>query len=1054
MAENKTRRAGSTSSHLEEIIREREHLDQILQQDFKKEVTILFTDICGYTEYTDTRGDISARALLMRHNRIVLPLIEKRQGKVLEIIGDAVMASFSDPLAAVKAAMAIQKALYEHNEDVEAADTIHVRIGINIGKALVDDAAVYQGLTGDVANVASRIQSQCGLDQILISRAVYEQVSRSEDTLCLFHGQVRVKGKAQPLEVYRVVWQDEDVVPDGGPNARVHDAVAEKASKQPLKLLELEIAREGDRLKLSAHEQMPGEESTIRHYEEIPVTIDVIQAKYRDMVDTLNKANREGRLSREVLAKLRERGQVLHDELFSLSVKEKLRKTEAEYLILKIDDQLVHIPWELLHDGQQFLCQRFSMGRLVKTRQTVMNGRSRELARPLKMLILADPQGDLKGAYAEGTRIRDDMDRHKDWINASLRSGNITADSIKEKIRNFDFVHFAGHADYNPQNAGDSGWRLTGGSLKAQDVTKMAGTATMPALVFSNACQSARTEEWTLRAYFEDEIFGLANAFLLAGVRHYVGTFWEISDEPSSRFALRFYRNLLSGMTIGEAMRRSRLALIEQYGEETIIWASYVLYGDPTSNYRDQIESPDAHKAPQATRGATPESEVRTREEVIDFADKEAEKKNRAWWSVAASIVFLVAVMLWGYPGFLKEGTIRYERAALAYYDEGNFKEALSVCKILEDKSPKGSLTYLIRANIHLANGELDAAEQGYQKALQGTKGTDVQKAHAFAGLGRIASLRKQPDAALSYYQQATAAAPKSRLGYLSQALLLERRGDYNGALDFFGKAQALVPKDQVLAAVTNETRKKAALAMDKKKQERVDKIIQELLESMKSPSRALPSDGWTSPPLTMWVMDFKVQGYSLQEGQERLLVSGITDQMLQHSRARLVERALFDKLVKELKLGTSKLIDPSTALSLGRILAARLILSGQMVYAGPQVQVSMRLIETETGRIAAAINESFGSAVPASVLTERLSKDLLEKLKSLYPLRGKISEVKGEEIGLNIGEMAGVRIGQRFKVIDGDVTLQVTAIKQDASLAEIVKGKRILHEGHRVEAT
>jgi tetratricopeptide (TPR) repeat protein len=621
-------------------------------------------------------------------------------------------------------------------------------------------------------------------------------------------------------------------------------------------------------------------------------------------------------------------------------------------------------------------------------------------------------------------------------------------------MRNFDIVHFAGHADYNPQNAGESGWRLTGGSLKAKDVTKMAGTATMPALVFSNACQSARTEQWILGEHFEDKIFGLANAFLLAGVRHYAGTFWEISDEPSSRFALEFYRYLLSGMTIGEAMRRSRLALIKQYGEETIIWASYVLYGDPCSNYREQIESPDVQKARETFRGEKTEAEVRTREEVIDFADKEAEKKNRTWWSVAASIVFLVAVILWGYPGFLKEGPTKYERAALAYYDEGNFKEALRVCRILEDKSPKGSLTYLIRANIHLANGELDAAELGYQKALQGTKGTDVQKAHALVGLGRIASLRKKPDKALSYYQKATETAPDSGLGYLSQALLLEGMGNYDEALDLLGKAQALAPADRALAAVTKETREKASIARDEEKRQRIYKMVQELVESMKSPSRAIPSDGWTSPPLTMWVMDFKVQGCPLQEGQERLLVYGMTDQVLRHSRVRLVERALFDKLVEELKLGTSALIERSTALSLGRILAARLILCGQMIYAGPQVQVSMRLIETETGQIAAAINESFGSAVPAAVLTESLSENLLKKLTELYPLRGKVSEVKGEEISLNIGEMAGVSIGQQFVVIGEDATLQVTSVEQDRSFAEIVEGKRILHEGHRVEAT
>lgn len=1052
MAEDKTRKSGSASSNLEKIFQERERLEQVLQREFRKEVTIVFTDICGYTDYIDKRGDINGRALLLKHNRIVLPLVEKHEGKIVEIIGDAVMACFSSPSAAVETSMAIQKCLYEYNLKTEVADRIHVKIGINMGKTLVDEAAAYQGLTGDVANVAARIQSQAGPEQILISKAVYEKVCGSEDFVCRFHGTIQAKGKAQPLEVYRVVWQDETGVLDSEPKLRTHEVAAQKTGEQPLRVFELEIARDGNRLKLSAHEEIPGEESTIRHYDEIPVSMDMIQTKCHEMVETLNKANRKGRVSREVLVKLREIGQVLHDELLSLSVKEKLRKTKAEFLSLKIDDQLVHVPWELLSDGRQFLCQRFNMGRLVKTRQPIVGVRSRVLRRPLRMLILADPEGDLKGAYAEGIQIRDYVDRNKDLINAFLRSGNTTPDSIKEKIRNFDFVHFAGHADYNPQNAPESGWRLTGGNLTAQDITKMAGTATMPALIFSNACQSARTEEWTLKVHFEEGIFGLANAFLLAGVKHYLGTFWEISDEPSSRFAIEFYKNLLSGMTIGEATRRSRQALIKEYSEETIVWASYVLYGDPTSNYGDQIGATEPREESEPARISSSYGEVRTREEAIDFADMEAPRRSRTWWSVAASIVFLVAVMLWGYPGFLREGTIKYERAALAYYNDGNFKEALNVCRILEDKSPEVCLSYLIRGNIFLATGELDAAEAAYQKAIEGTKGIDVQKAHALVGLGRVASLRKQPDAALKYYQQATEIAPQSKPGYLSQALLLEERGDYDKALDLFGKAQALAPQDQTLRAITNETRKKAILAKDQKKQERIDRIVKELLESMKSPSSALPSDGWTSPPLTMWVMDLKVQGYSLQEGQERLLVSGITDQVLQHSRVRLVERALLDKVVEELKLGTSKLIDRRSALSLGKVLAARLILSGQMVYSGPQVQVSMRLIETETGQIAAAINESFGSAVPASVLAERLSKDLLEKLEQLYPLRGKVLEVEGEEIRLNIGQMAGVETGQRFRVVDGNLTLEVTSILQDTSLAKIVKGKGLLQKSLCVE--
>jgi hypothetical protein len=127
-------------------------------------------------------------------------------------------------------------------------------------------------------------------------------------------------------------------------------------------------------------------------------------------------------------------------------------------------------------------------------------------------------------------------------------------------------------------------------------------------------------------------------------------------------------------------------------------------------------------------------------------------------------------------------------------------------------------------------------------------------------------------------------------------------------------------------------------------------------------------------------------------------------------------------------------------------------MLSGQVVYSGPQTQVSIRLIETETGRVTAAITESFGSSVPASILTDKLSGLLLKKLEGLYPLRGKISGVKDKEIVLNIGQKAGVDIGQLFKVVDEDLNLEVIAVHPDTSLAKITAGEGTVTEGLRVE--
>lgn len=827
-----------------------------------------------------------------------------------------------------------------------------------------------------------------------------------------------------------------------------------KKAEQPLKLFELEIAREGDRLNLSAHEQIPGEESTIRRYEKIAVSTAMIETTCREMVDTLNKANSKARVAGEILIRLRGIGQLLYDELFPLSIKEKIGKTKAKYLRLKIDDQLVHIPWELLHDGKEFLCLRFNMGRLVKTRQLFPDTRSRVPISPLKMLILADPESNLKGAYTEGIQIRDLLDSHTDLINVSLRSGDITSNSIKKKIRDFDLVHFAGHADYDPQNPGQSGWRLTHGLLKAQDIIKMAGAGQMPSLIFSNACQSARTEEWRLNADFENKIFGLANAFLLAGIKHYLGTFWEILDEPSSRFGLDFYRYLISGMTTGEAVRQSRQALIKQYGEEMIVWASYVMYGDPASSYTDRIEPDKPRVEPDRTSiASTANRDVRAREKIIDVTEKKGINKKGVWWLTAAAIILLlIALIFWRHPALLRNETQQNARAALAYYTDGNFEKALNLCRILEEKNLNTGLTCLIRGNIHLSKGELNAAETAYKEALQVKRQPYIQKADALVGLGRIAAFQKQPNDALGYYQQAVKAAPESTSGYISQALLLENRGDYDQAVDLLVKARALSPRNTALSAFTKETIKRAMFTKDQKKQERINRTVKELLERMKSPLPASRSDGWTSPPLTMWIMDFDVQGYSVYQGQERLLVSDISERILQHSRTNLVERALLDTLVHELKLGSSNLTDQRSMLSLGRILAARLIISGRMVYSGQDVSVSIRLIETETGQITAVLNESFKTTVSVSLSAKRLSDKLLKKLKQLYPLRGKVLDIKNGEISLNIGEMGGVRKGQQFCVSGGDIILEVTSIQQDKSLARKVKGKGLIQKRDQVE--
>jgi hypothetical protein len=110
-------------------------------------------------------------------------------------------------------------------------------------------------------------------------------------------------------------------------------------------------------------------------------------------------------------------------------------------------------------------------------------------------------------------------------------------------------------------------------------------------------------------------------------------------------------------------------------------------------------------------------------------------------------------------------------------------------------------------------------------------------------------------------------------------------------------------------------------------------------------------------------------------------------------------------------------------------------------------------LIETETGRISVALSETFPSAASTSILAEKLAESLLKKIKEKYPVRGKVKKIEGDNIILNIGQQAGVEIGQQFKDINEEFVLEVVAVQSDESIAKIITDGKRLTEGKRIEA-
>jgi len=137
----------------------------------------------------------------------------------------------------------------------------------------------------------------------------------------------------------------------------------------------------------------------------------------------------------------------------------------------------------------------------------------------------------------------------------------------------YDVMHYAGHALFDPSAPGQSGLLCSDEVLRASDLLALRG---LPALLFFNACESGRLRRAAPRQ--APAGIGLAEAFMQHGVMHYVGTSWPVHDAAASRFAAVFYGRLLGGAPIGAALVEARRAVRTL---PSIDWADYVHYGDP-----------------------------------------------------------------------------------------------------------------------------------------------------------------------------------------------------------------------------------------------------------------------------------------------------------------------------------------------------------------------------------------------------------------------------------------------------------------------------------------
>jgi len=368
------------------------------------------------------------------------------------------------------------------------------------------------------------------------------------------------------------------------------------------------------------------------------------------------------------------------------------------------------------------------------------------------------------------------------------------------------------------------------------------------------------------------------------------------------------------------------------------------------------------------------------------------------------------------------EAILGKEGLAAVQLEKGNNDAALAIAEEIHQKDPENGLVHLLKGNILASQGDQKAALVSYNKALEGKLSSDGQQAEALNQAGRIYSDQGQYDQAESMYERAVNQNPFSSEILTNRGALYEKRGEPQKALALYQEALMVDPDDNVAHLLAKRMMQHLDFKEDMERQKRVDTLVAELTDRFQKGALAgaAGSDAWSSRPMTVAFIGMKTMGGSLlREGMAEVLQQEMGQRLMASGRISVVEREIMDKLLTELKLGSSELADPDTALKLGKLLAARLIVTGALIQVPGGLRLSLRLIDPETSAIKLTYSDEMGPNKNLMTLADETGKILGERIQGIYPLQGKIALVEAEgQVIVNLGKKHGMLPGTEMKII------------------------------------
>ena len=185
-----------------------QEIDQFRRKKSTAVLTILFTDIKGFTKHTEEHGEAYSNKIRHNHDNIIVPIIEREgSGRVIKHIGDAIMAVFSEPSTGVMRALEAQESLKKFNNENPDMIDIEVRMGLHTGQVTTENN-VSSDIFGRHVNRAARVEALADSGQVLVTYPVFDSahgwLKNKSDMPVEWkkHGMYALKGISEPIEIY------------------------------------------------------------------------------------------------------------------------------------------------------------------------------------------------------------------------------------------------------------------------------------------------------------------------------------------------------------------------------------------------------------------------------------------------------------------------------------------------------------------------------------------------------------------------------------------------------------------------------------------------------------------------------------------------------------------------------------------------------------------------------------------------------------------------------------------------------------------------------------